>query len=131
MVAGMLALRRIGSLIGRKIGRTATAASLAVALALLVVVHVATCSPCYDDDVCASARIDTGVKFAFVKAMQVGDAMPDSASAPPSVRPFAASAILPPAVEFPILLIRLRSRIGHFASRNSSVAHRQTVVLLV
>jgi hypothetical protein len=105
---------------------------VASTLALLLATHLVICPPTYDDDVCAAARIDYAVQLAAEK--------PAEAAKPPSDGPNFLAATLTasllaapwnpplaaPAPEQSLTILASRT-----ASRNSALAHRRTVVLIL
>jgi len=103
---------------------------VASVLALTLFTHVATCDPCYDDDVCAAARIDNVAKFAAAKIVEVGKAKGDATVLPVPQRSATAVAILPTAAELHTIGAGFFD-ISEPLHRNSALAHRRTVVLLV
>ena len=64
-------------------------ALLALVLSLSIFTHVVTCAPCYDDDVCASARIDGADQLSATHIVEIGLAAEKAGSeiapAPPFV----------------------------------------------
>jgi hypothetical protein len=104
---------------------------VASVLALTLFTHVVTCDPCYDDDVCAAARIDNVAKFVVAKAIEVDGAK--GKHAVPRIPESSAGAI---AVLETGWDLRLTDDTASHVSpepqhRNSALAHRRTVVFLV
>jgi hypothetical protein len=99
-------------------------------LALTLFTHVATCDPCYDDDVCAAARIDNVAKFTVAKIVEIGKAKGDTTVFLQPQRSVSAVAVLPTALEWHAIGAGF-SGIQEPLHRNSTLAHRRTVVLLV
>ena len=115
-----------------KRGLGAALVSWAVVLIFTLFAHVITCAPCYDDDVCASARIDGNILQAIdVQTVDVGNSSDGGNT----------KVIVQPTLELAAVLNSTdlsRAVSAYYASpnreiwhRNSSLAHRQTVVLVI
>jgi hypothetical protein len=120
---------RLGGRVG---GVRLIAGIVASTLALLLATHLVICPPTFDDDVCAAARIDYAVQFAAEK--------PAEAAKAPGERPNFLGATLTaslPAASWnpPLAAPAPESSLAMLASptatRNSALAHRRSVVLIL
>jgi hypothetical protein len=107
-------------------------AAISGALAFLLLAHISTCLPCYDDDVCASARIDTAQHSSFDQTLDQSDAKLKH-KAVPGLPLYVHMAY----VAVHLLPERLPAPVQHTsadrleATGNTSLAHRRVTVLLI
>jgi hypothetical protein len=121
----------VGSSACQKQGLIAAFAAVAITLAFVIFTHIATCTPCYDDDVCAAARIDHPIQLAIAKIVEAGS--PKGKCAAVSVpRQTPTEIVLLESVADFFWKVAVTGQSGSEPShRNSTLAHRRTVVLLV
>ena len=104
--------------------------SCAFALILALFTHVVSCVPCYDDDVCASARIEgTFLQTLKAETLDVGNAADDGAAkvlVRTALETAALLVVLPEAAD-----VQTGRSLSETLPRNSALAHRRTVVLVI
>ena len=113
-------------------GLGAILASWIVALLFALFTHVVTCAPCYDDDLCGSARIDANIQQIIdVHTLDVGNSTDGGYRNVLVPSAFELTALCNSTVLSEAVDVRLRSSVRENIYRNSSLAHRQTVVLVI
>ena len=112
-------------------GFYAAVAAIAATLALILFTHVATCLPCYDDDVCAGARIDHVVDLGFAKVVEAGSDKGNCTLISLPDRFHADFVFIESVVGLRPDTSGSSSANRERPSRNSALEHRRTVVLLI
>lgn len=105
-------------------------ASCVVTLMLALFTHIVTCAPCYDDDVCASARIE-GAFLQVLKAENLDFGKPADGGPSKIFVQTALKLASPVAVPPQAADIQTGRLLSENLPRNSALAHRRTVVLVI